>query len=88
MLNGREQNLKPKDMMTTDSVGILSTVIYGPDKRTRIVRQTKNALFVVYAPPGIGSDPVRKHLDDITKNVELFSPNVSADFLEVFVAQG
>jgi hypothetical protein len=34
----------------------------------------------------VGSDAVKKHLYDITKNVELFSLDVRVDFLEVFTA--
>ena len=87
MLNGREQLLKPDDMMMSDARGVISSVIYGPDRRTRITRETKNSLFVVYAPPGIQRDRVAEHLQDIKKYVELFSPEVYVEFLEIFVAR-
>ncbi len=44
-INGQEQILKPGDMMIRDSAGVISSVIYGPDKRTRIVAETSSALF-------------------------------------------
>ncbi len=87
MLNGKEQSLKPGDMMMTDNQGIISCVIYGPDRRTRITQETKNPLFVVYAPPGVGEGQVVRHLQDIKEYIELFSPEVYVDSFETFVAQ-
>jgi len=87
MMNGREQSLKPGDMMMTDNQGIISSVIYGPDKRTRITQETKNPLFVVYAPPGVGENRVIQHLRDIRGYIELFSPEVVVDLSETHVAR-
>jgi DNA/RNA-binding domain of Phe-tRNA-synthetase-like protein len=87
MLNGKEQSLKPGDMMMADNQGIISSVIYGPDRRTRIKQDTKKALFVVYAPPGVGEDQVTHHLQDIRDYVELFSPDLDVDTFETYVAQ-
>ena len=87
MLNGKEQSLKPGDMMMTDNQGTISSVIYGPDGRTRITQETKNPLFVVYAPPGVGEGQVIRHLQDIKEYIELFSPEVYVDSFETFVAQ-
>lgn len=74
LYNGQEQTLKPGDMYISDRQGILSDVIYGPGKRTRITPETSSVLYTVYAPPGIGEDAVRKHLQDIRENVLLFAP--------------
>ena len=87
MLNGKEQSLKPGDMMMTDNQGTISSVIYGPDGRTRITQETKNPLFVVYAPPGVGEGQVIRHLQDIKEYIELFSPEVYVDSFATFVAQ-
>jgi len=87
MLNGREQSLKPGDMIMTDNQGTISSVIYGPDRRTRITQETKNPLFVVYAPPGVGEGQVIQHLQDINEYIELFSPEVYVDSIETFVAR-
>jgi DNA/RNA-binding domain of Phe-tRNA-synthetase-like protein len=88
MLNGREQTLKPGDMMITDRQGIISSVMYGPDRRTRITQDTKETLFVVYAPPGVGEDQVIHHLRDIRGYIELFSPDLDVGTLETYVARG
>jgi len=50
LLNGQEKKLLSGDMMISDSQGIISSIIYGPDKRTQITPDTKSVLFTVYAP--------------------------------------
>ena len=74
-------------MMMADNQGTISSVIYGPDRRTRITQETENPLFVVYAPPGVGEGRVARHLQDIKEYIELFSPEVFVDSLETFIAR-
>jgi DNA/RNA-binding domain of Phe-tRNA-synthetase-like protein len=83
LLNGREQSLKPGDMMIADGQGIISSVVYGPDRRTRISPDTRKVLFVVYAPPGISREAVEKHLDDLEANVRLVSPQAEVDYRNI-----
>lgn len=84
LLRGEEQQLKAGDMFMFDRAGILTSVIYGLDQRTRITAATRDALFTVYAPPGIGEESVRQHLEDIQENVLLVSPQAQIERLEVF----
>jgi len=79
LLNGVEQELKPDDMYIRDEVGILSSIIYGPDHRTRITPATRAVIFTVYAPAGISSDEVERHLADLEANVRLFSPQAEVE---------
>jgi DNA/RNA-binding domain of Phe-tRNA-synthetase-like protein len=83
-INGQEQQLKAGDMFIADTQGVLSAVIYGPDQRTRIVPDTRRALFTVYAPPGIGEEAVRQHLQDIESYVRLIAPEAETESLEVY----
>lgn len=80
---GREQPLKEKDMHVADSKGVISSVIYGPDKRTRITEKTKRALFTVYVPAGIEDDRICDHLEDIFSFIKLFSPGSRAETMAV-----
>ena len=82
-LSGQEQRLKPGDMMMTDSRGVISSVIYGPDHRTRITLDTHHVFFVVYAPKGIGEQAVRQHLDDIRANVMVVAPEAEVGQLDI-----
>jgi len=83
-LNGQEQMLKPGDMMMADAQGVVSSVIYGPDYRTRIMPDTRHVLFAVYAPPGIGEQAVYQHLQDLQANVLLVAPEAAVERLNVF----
>jgi DNA/RNA-binding domain of Phe-tRNA-synthetase-like protein len=87
LLNGQEQVLKPGDMMVADAQGVISDVIYGPDQRTRITASTRQVLFVVYAPAGIGEEAVRQHLEDIRAYVLLVAPEATTLSLDVCVAE-
>lgn len=82
-LNGQEQELKPGDMMISDSRGVISSIIYGPDRRTQITPDTQRVLFTVYAPPGIDRETVRRHLDDIRANVSIVSSEARVEALEI-----
>jgi DNA/RNA-binding domain of Phe-tRNA-synthetase-like protein len=83
MYNGQEQTLKGGDMFIADAQGVISDVIYGPDRRTRIGSDTRDVLYTVYAPPGIGEDAVRRHLQDIQASVTLVAPAARVQALEV-----
>jgi DNA/RNA-binding domain of Phe-tRNA-synthetase-like protein len=85
-LRGEEKALKAGDMYIADAEGVLSSVIYGPDRRTPIGPATERALFTVYAPAGIGEAAVREHLEDIQANVAVFAPGVEVLALEVYEA--
>lgn len=78
-LNGEIQTLKPGDMIMRDGEGIISSVIYGPDARTRMTLLTREVLFVVYAPVGIDTESISRHLEDIKENVMVFSPQAEAE---------
>lgn len=83
-INGEEQQLKSKDMMISDAAGIISSVLYGPDRRTRITPETEQVLFTVYVPPGIEEQVVSEHLRDILANVLLVAPDAEVEALEVY----
>jgi DNA/RNA-binding domain of Phe-tRNA-synthetase-like protein len=83
-INGQEQVTKPGDMYIADAEGILSSVIYGPDQRTRITPDTQQVLFTIYAPPGIKKQTVRQHLEDIQSNVTLVAPEAHTIELKVY----
>ncbi len=70
-IGGREQTMQPGDMYIRDHAGIISSVLYGPDDRTRITPNTRQSVFCVYAPAGIQPEAVERHLADIASNVRL-----------------
>ncbi len=87
-LNQEPQLAKSGDMMVTDKAGILSTVIHGPDYRSRITPQTRDVLYVVYAPQGISRDDVCLHLRDIGQSILVFSPAAHLEPMRLLSAAG
>jgi DNA/RNA-binding domain of Phe-tRNA-synthetase-like protein len=68
-LGGQPQTLKQGDMFIHDEIGVLSSILYGPDHRTRITPATTRVLFTVYAPAGITEEKLRHHLSDLRELV-------------------
>jgi DNA/RNA-binding domain of Phe-tRNA-synthetase-like protein len=83
LLRGQEQTVKAEDMLMADGAGVISSILYGPDQRTQITPETRNVLFAVYAPAGIGAPAVRRHLQDIRDHVQIVSPEAQVTALEV-----
>lgn len=84
LLNEQEQELKPGDMFMADGSGVISSVLYGPDARTRIHTDTRQALFAVYAPPGIEEAIVTRHLEDIHDLVLVIAPQAVVQLMKVY----
>jgi DNA/RNA-binding domain of Phe-tRNA-synthetase-like protein len=84
LLGGQEQVLKAGDMMMRDRASVISSVLYGPDDRTRILPETRQVLFAVYAPPGIEESAVQAHLGNIRSNVMLLAPDARTELLQVY----
>ncbi len=83
-MNGEIQVLKAGDLYTTDDTGPLSSVIYGPDRRTRIQPATTAALFTTYGVPGIGSDQITAHLRRLQELICTFSPGTEVIQLGIY----
>jgi DNA/RNA-binding domain of Phe-tRNA-synthetase-like protein len=86
LLNGRAEELKAGDMMMADRQGVISSVLFGPDQRTRITPDTHHVFFAVYAPAGVGELAVRHHLEDVRDAVLLVAPDASLEELAVYTA--
>ena len=83
-MSGQPQQVKPGDMIISDSLGIISNIIYGPDQRTQIQPGTGNVIYTSYAPAGIAAEDVTRHLKDIEGYVRLFSAQARTELLQVF----
>ena len=86
-INGTERVPAAGDMMMVDGEGIISSVLHGPDRRTRITPETREVLFAVYAPAGVGESAVRSHLEDIAANVLLVAPQAEIGLLATLAAE-
>jgi DNA/RNA-binding domain of Phe-tRNA-synthetase-like protein len=82
-ISGEDKILKPGDMYIADQAGVISSIIYGPDKRTKISNATKDVLYTVYAPQGIKKEMVQRHLEDLRQGVFLAAPEAKVEMMEV-----
>jgi DNA/RNA-binding domain of Phe-tRNA-synthetase-like protein len=82
-INGATQVLKAGDMYIADAEGILSSIVYGPDQRTRITPETRNVLFTIYAPPDVPRELVCGHLAAIRDNALMVAPEAVVGTLAV-----
>jgi hypothetical protein len=71
--------------MIIDGIGILSSIVYGPDQRTRISPTTNRVLFTTYAPAGIKRQMLEGHLNDLKIYTEFINPG--AEVLEERIVQ-
>lgn len=83
-ISGKEISLKKDDIITKDNSGIISSVLYGPDKRTMITKDTKNYLFFSYFPYGEEEEKIKNHFMDIVKFIKIFNGAVS--FSDIAIA--
>lgn len=82
-MSGKMQKLAENDMFMHDDCSIISSLIYGPDNKSKIDLNTKNVIYIVYAPEGIEENIIISHLEDIKDNVELFSKDAVIEELRV-----
>ena len=61
-------------MLMRDELGVVCTVIYGPDQRTAITPATRSALYVTYVPPGVPTETVSAHRETIKANCPPLRP--------------
>jgi len=71
-ISGKEMKLKPKDITTEDEFGIISSVSFGPDRRTMITEKTRNYLFFAYFPYGEENRKIKNHFEDILTYIKIF----------------
>lgn len=83
-IGGQEHALRSGDMIMRDADGIISSVLYGPDFRTRLHENTRRVLFTTYAPAGIAEATLRDHLEKIAEMVRVVSPAAALQLLEVY----
>lgn len=82
-ISGREQQLAQNDLYLCDEAGVLSSIIGGPDDRTQITTETKNALYFVYGVEGITSQGIEAHLKTIASYLSKTINGVQVEHIEI-----
>lgn len=83
-IGGKPAVTVPGDLMIQDAKSVISSIMKGPDQRTRITADTRQVLFTIYAPEGIRKDTIISHLNDIESYIRIFSPQSTTQLKKVF----
>ncbi len=83
LMSDKEQLCKAGDMRIADAGGVISSIVYGPDRRTRLNPDSRSVCYTVYGVPGIGADAVRSHLEFLRDLVQMVEPTASVETLGV-----
>lgn len=82
-ISGKKQQLTKNDLFLSDESGILSSILNGPDYRTRITEATQNVMYFVYGVDGITGEQIRQHLENIRHYLLTVIPEVEIQAIEV-----
>lgn len=82
-IGGRELSVKPGDMSLRDRLGIISSVLYGPDDRTRVTSSTTAVLYTSYLPAGVEDGVADRHLVRVEELVRLAAPDATTERREI-----
>ena len=82
-LGGRGVTTIAEDFILVDNRSVISSILRGPDQRTRISKQIRKVIYTAYAPTGINNEIIEKHLNDIEGYVSLFSGDASTSLKQI-----
>jgi len=85
-LSGREVRAVAGDLMLSDGQGPVSSILRGPDRRSRITPDTREVLFTVYGPPGVGAERIARELATLQARLQALFPAAEATHLRVYNA--
>ncbi len=78
-LSLKEQTTRRGDMVVRDAEGIIASVLYGPDHRTRVRGETTTALFGAWCPLEVSAATVEAHLNTLAALVRREWPDAVID---------
>jgi len=82
-ITGKDVDVRSGDLSIRDDEDILSTIIYGPDYRTRLQKETSSVLFTTYSLPGISDADVESHLRGIEVLVRARCPTADTELIAI-----
>lgn len=83
-ISGKEVTAVESDLMVCDGMGAISSIMRGPDFKSRITASTTDVLFTIYAPPGIETDYIETDLRRLEGRIRMFSASSETEVLQVF----
>jgi DNA/RNA-binding domain of Phe-tRNA-synthetase-like protein len=87
-ISGKEQAIRPGDMVVRDAEGVIACVVFGPDLRTRLREDSDAALFGAWCPVGIPARTVEAHLTTLAALLRREWPGAEVEAPRVLRAAG
>ena len=85
-ISGNEVCAVPGDLMVASGGHAVSSILRGPDFASRITGKTTEALFTLYAPPGVEPGCIREALESLERRIRACSPAAETLCLRVYSA--
>ena len=86
LMNGDTKLIRTGDMVMRDKHGVCCSILYGQDNHSPIMADTRNVLYVAYAPSGVSIEAVEDQLRKIEQNIRLFAPKAIVEQRSLLVA--
>ena len=83
-ISGKEVTAVENDLMVCDGIGAISSIMRGPDFKSRITASTADILFTIYAPPGIEADYIEDNLKRLEGRIKSFAAFSKTELLQVY----
>ncbi len=80
---GRDVTVKARDILVRDQAGVLLSIIYGQDDRTRITASTRDALFFLNGVPGIPREAYHEAMARLIRNLQILQPGIQPEWMTV-----
>lgn len=80
---GKQQEALVKDMLVSDSRGVVASAIFGGDHRTRVRHDTQRTLILTMAPPGLTPKLIYEHFFSIHAAIRHFAPQVEINYFQI-----
>lgn len=86
-ISGKEVAAIRGDVLLCDGNGTISSILRGPDYKSRITESTTDVLFSIYAPAGIDADSINIQLNQLEELIKAYSPTSKVEMKRVFSAE-
>ncbi|MFH1210459.1 MAG: phenylalanine--tRNA ligase beta subunit-related protein [archaeon] len=87
-INNETQIIKKDDIILNDANGVVASVLYGPDFRTRVTRHTVNVAYIAYFLYDFSDEDIRKAMQDIADNVLISNPEAKVSLVRIVKFDG
>jgi len=84
-INDEKQELKKDDIVLRDGMGIIASVLYGPDNRTKIIPVSKNIIYMAYFTFAVTRSEIIIVMADLVKYLRICEgPHANIERMKIY----